>query len=52
MDAELHALILALDFCYVIRDIFQEVLPRDVKLDALIDSKMVFDIVAIDSNTT
>lgn len=51
MAAELHALILAFDYGFVLREMLKEVLRRDVKLEALIDSKTVFDVVAKDGRT-
>lgn len=52
MAAELHALVLAFDFGFVIREMVAEVLQRDVAIEALVDSKTVFDVVAKDAKTS
>lgn len=52
LAAEIHALVLAYDHAYVIRHTLIEILGRNVKLEAYVDSRSVFDVIAKDGNTT
>lgn len=48
MTSELHALLLAFDYGYIIRDMVKEILARSVRLDALVDSLTFFELIEKD----
>ena len=52
MAAELHALTLGFDYAIIIREMLNEILGRMLKIEAMIDSKTVFNVIAKDSQTT
>lgn len=52
LAAEVHALVLAFDMAYVIQDMLHEILGRKIEIDAYVDSKTLFDVVAKDGNTS
>ena len=51
MAAEVQALVLGFDFSFVVKDLIEELLGREIKLEAMVDSKTVFDVIARDSQT-
>ena len=51
MVAELHALIWGFDNAYIVQDIVSEILGRKIEIDAYVDSRTVFNVVAKHSNT-
>jgi len=51
MAAELHALIYGFDSAYLARDILQELLGLRLDIDAYVDSRTVFNVVAKQSST-
>lgn len=52
ISSEVHALILAFDFAYIISNRLQAVFHRQIKIEAFVYSKSVFDIIANDGKTT
>ena len=52
MAAEIQALILGFDYAYLIKDQLDEILGRDVKIEAVVDSKTTFNVVAKEGKTT
>ena len=52
MAAEIQALVLGFDFAFIVKDLIEEILGREVKLEALVDSKTVFDVIARDAQTS
>lgn len=52
MAAEIQALVLGFDYAYVVKDLIEEILGRTIMLDAMVDSKTVFDVIAKDAKTT
>ena len=51
MAAEIQALVLGFDYAYVIQHLVEEIIGRTIKLEAMIDSKTVFNVVAKDGQT-
>ena len=51
MAAELHALIYGFDNAYMVQDIVSETLGRKIEIDAYVDSRTVFNVVAKNSAT-
>ena len=51
MAAEIQALVLGFDFAFLIKDLVDEILGTDMRIEALIDSKTVFNVVAKDGKT-
>lgn len=52
MAAEIQALVLGFDFAFVIRDMVEELTRRSVPIEAIIDSKTMFNVIARDGQTT
>lgn len=52
LSAEIHALVLGYDQAYVVRDLVEELLGKEVSLEAYVDSRSVFEVLAKDDNTT
>ena len=52
MAAEIQALMLGFDYAFYVRDLLEEILGRSFKIEAMIDSKTVFNVVAKDGKTT
>lgn len=52
MAAELHALTLGFDYAFVIKDLLEDILGRKIKIEALIDSKTVFNVITKEGSTT
>lgn len=46
MESELHALILAFDHAFVIANLLHDALARKITIEAMVDSRTVFDVVA------
>lgn len=51
MAAELFALVLGYDYAYVVRTLMEEMTGLNLKMEALVDSKTVFDVIAKYSQT-
>jgi len=51
MAAELHGLVYGFDSAFVARDVLQDFLGKELELDAYVDSRKVFNIVAKNSAT-
>lgn len=52
MAPELHALIAGFDQAFVIRDIMSWIFGKNIEIEAYVDSKTVFDVIANDASTT
>ena len=52
LAAEVHGLVLAFDHSFIIQDMIKEILGRTLDVEAYVDSKTLFDVVAKNSNTT
>lgn len=52
MAAELFSFVLGFDYAFVVQDLLMDMTGRHFPLEALVDSKTVFDIVAKQSQTT
>lgn len=52
MAAEVHALVLAFDFGYIIRDATEQLLDRRIEMEAFVDSRTLFNVVAKNGSTT
>lgn len=46
MAAEIHALVTAFDFAFVIADMLGEIMSRQPTIEALVDSRTLFDVIA------
>lgn len=51
MAAEIQALVLGFDYAFVVKDLIEEILGHHISLDALIDSRTVFNVIAKDAQT-
>ena len=51
MAAEVIALVLGYDVAFVVKDLVEEILGREVKLEVMIDSRTVFNVIAKDGQT-
>lgn len=51
MAAEVIALVLGFDYSYIVLNLVEEIMGRKVSLEAMIDSRTVFNIVANDAKT-
>ena len=51
MAAKVHALVLGFDYAYVIREAVEEPLGRRVEIEAYVDSRTLFNVIAKDSPT-
>lgn len=51
MAAEVHALVLGFNIAFLPRDLAEELLGRPVQLEAILDSKTGFDVIARDGMT-
>ena len=52
MAAELFALVIGFDYAYLVRDLILELTGIEMMIEALVDSKTVFDVIAKDAKTT
>lgn len=52
LAAEIQALVLGFDSAFLVKDLVEELLGRTIKLEALIDSKTVFNVIAKDGKTS
>ena len=52
MAAEVQALILGFDFAFLIKTMIDEIIGRNLEIDAMMDRKTVFNIIAKDGKTT
>lgn len=52
MASEIHALFLCFDKSYYIRHMLEEILGRRLNIEAYVDSKTVFDVIAKDGKRT
>lgn len=48
MSAELQALVLDFDYAYLMKDLMEEIIGKSMNIEAMIDSKRVFNVVAKD----
>lgn len=46
MSSEVHALVLGVDYAYVIRNTLEAILDRNVVMDVFIEHKTVLDVIA------
>lgn len=51
LAADVHALVMVLDACYVIRKIMAEITWKNSNIESFVDSKTLFDLVAKDGGT-
>lgn len=51
MARELHELVLGFDHAFAIFDLLAKILGRKIEIEALVDSKTVFDVVAKNGRT-
>ena len=51
MAAEVMALVLGYDVAFVVKDLVEEILGREIKLEVMIDSRTVFNVIAKDGQT-
>lgn len=51
MAAEVQALVLGFDYAFIVKDLIEEIIGRSIRLEALIDSKTVFNVIAKDGQT-
>ena len=52
MAAEIQALTLGFDYAFIVKDLVDEILGRQLRIEAMIDSKTVFNVVAKEGKTT
>lgn len=52
LAAEVHGLVLGFDYAFVLWEMLTELLDRDVKIEALVDSNTLFDVISKDASTT
>lgn len=46
MESEIQALVLGFDFAYLFKDRIEEILGRSIRLESMVDSETVFNVVA------
>lgn len=51
MAAEMHGMVLGFNHAFVVRDIISEMFERDTELEAYVDSKTVFEVLANQATT-
>lgn len=51
LAAEMHGLTLGFDYAFVIKTMLEEIIGRTVQVEALIDSKTLFNVIAKDAST-
>ena len=51
MAAELHALVLGFDYAFLVKDLVEEILGRKIVVEAMVDNKSVFNVIAKDGKT-
>lgn len=51
MDAEVQALVLGFDYSYVVKDLIEELMGRKLRLEALVDRKTLYTVIAKDATT-
>lgn len=52
MAAEVHGLVLSFDYAYILRDLVSEIIGGKVTIEAFVDSKTLFNVVAKDGATS
>ena len=52
MEAKIQAVILGFDYAYIIKNQVEEILGRSMSIEAMIDSKTVFNVVAKEGKIT
>lgn len=52
MADEIQALVLGFDYAYIVKDLAKEIIGRKLKMEALVDSRTVFNVVAKDGQST
>lgn len=45
MAAEIQALVLGFDYAFLVKDLVEEILGRKMRIEAMIDSETVFNVV-------
>lgn len=52
MESEIHALVLGFDYAYIIKDMVRDITGMNMPIEAIVDSRTVFDVIEKDGLTT
>lgn len=52
LPAEMNALVLGFEYSFIVRDLLESVIGRTLKLESLVDSKTLFDIISKNGATS
>lgn len=51
LESEIHAMVVGFDIAFVVQNMFKELLGTKMKIQAYVDSRSVFDVIAKQGNT-